>query len=113
MHEMALCEGVLQLLSEEAARQRFERVKTVWIEIGALSHVEPEALRFCFDVVTDGTLAHGARLEILRPDGKAWCIDCCASVALRARGEPCPTCGGYKLQVTDGDQMTVKELEVA
>ncbi|HID46416.1 MAG TPA: hydrogenase maturation nickel metallochaperone HypA, partial [Chromatiaceae bacterium] len=34
MHEMSLCEGVLQILRDHATTQGFTRVKTVWLEIG-------------------------------------------------------------------------------
>ena len=40
MHEMSLCEGVLQILEEHAKSQGFTRVKTVWLEIGCLAGVE-------------------------------------------------------------------------
>lgn len=113
MHEMALCEGVLRVLEDEAERQSFQRVKAVWLEIGTLSHVEPEAMRFCFEAVMRGTLAEGAVLEIVRPPGEAWCLGCSATVALPERGAACPSCGGYRLQVTGGDEMRIKELEVA
>lgn len=113
MHEMALCEGVLKILEEEAVRQRFERVKAVRLEIGQLSHVEPEAMRFCFEAVTRGTLADGASLEILRPAGGAWCMDCSQAVTIASRADACPECHGYRLQVTGGEDMKIKELEVA
>ncbi len=112
MHEMSLCEGVVQILEEEARRQGFQRVKTVWLEIGRLSGVEVEAMRFCFDVVVRGTLAEGARLEILEIPGEGWCLDCGRTVEVQQRFDPCPACGGYRLQVTGGEQMRVKELEV-
>ena len=44
MHEMALAEGVLQLIEDAAQREIFARVTTIWLEIGQLSSVEPEAL---------------------------------------------------------------------
>ena len=34
MHEMSICEGILQVLEKEAGRQGFQRVKGVWLEIG-------------------------------------------------------------------------------
>jgi hydrogenase nickel incorporation protein HypA/HybF len=112
MHEMALCNGILRILEEQAAVQGYGRVTRVWLEVGALSHAEPAALAFCFTAATAGTLAEGAVLEIVRPPGQAWCMDCCATVEIPARAEPCPRCGGYKLQVTGGDELRVKELEV-
>ncbi len=112
MHEMALCEGVLDIIAEEATRQRFARVRAVRLEIGALSHVEPEAMRFCFDAVSRGTIAESARFEVIEVPGEAWCMNCSKPVAIARRFDPCPACGGYKLQVTGGDALRVKDLEV-
>jgi hydrogenase nickel insertion protein HypA len=63
---MSLAEGVLQLIEDAARQQAFAKVQTVWLEIGQLSGVEPEAMAFCFDAVTRGSIAQGARLEIIR-----------------------------------------------
>jgi hydrogenase nickel incorporation protein HypA/HybF len=112
MHEMSLAEGVLQIIEDAARSQKFGRVRTVWLEIGRLASVEPDALSFCFDAVVHGTCAEGARLEIVDVPGAGWCMDCGESVELAALGDPCPKCGGYKVQITGGTEMRVKELEV-
>ncbi len=112
MHEMSLCENVLQVLEDHARSQGFAQVKTVWLEIGELSGVEVEAMRFCFDAVVRDTLADGARLEIIAIPGRAWCLDCAKEVAVSQRFDVCPHCGGYHLQVTGGEEMRIKELEV-
>ncbi|BAP89145.1 hydrogenase nickel insertion protein HypA [Burkholderiales bacterium GJ-E10] len=112
MHEMSLAHGVLQILEDAAAREGFSRVKTVWLEIGALAAVEPDSLSFCFDVVTRGSLAEGARLEMLRTPGTAWCMPCSRSVPLAESAGACPVCGSYQVQVTGGTEMRVRELEV-
>ncbi len=112
MHEMSLTESVVEILAEEGRRQGFSRVKKVWLEIGVLSGVEPEAMIFCFDVVTRGTLAEGAELAIVRTPGQGWCLACEKNVPLADRYGPCPECGGHGVQMTAGDEMRVKELEV-
>jgi len=112
MHEMALAEGVLQIVQDAAKREGFRRVRAVWLEIGRLSSVEPEAMRFCFDAVTRHSVADGAQLEIVETPGAAWCMQCSAPAAIDAVGDPCPSCGSYQLQVTGGTEMRVKELEV-
>jgi len=112
MHEMSLAQGILEIV-EEAARARNARgVTSVCLELGALSSVEPEAIAFCFDAVTRGTLAQGARLTIDAVPGRAWCLVCHESVPLTRRDDPCPLCDGYQMQVTDGTQMRVRELEI-
>ncbi|MES9942014.1 MAG: hydrogenase maturation nickel metallochaperone HypA [Candidatus Thiodiazotropha sp. 6PLUC2] len=112
MHEMSLCEGVLQIVEESATNQGFSKVKTVCLEIGALSGVEIEAMRFGFDAVMKGSLADGATLEIINIPGEAWCMPCAKRVEVSARFDACPECGSFQLQVTGGDEMRVKELEV-
>jgi hydrogenase nickel incorporation protein HypA/HybF len=112
MHEMALCEGVIEIIEREAAQQQFSRVRAVWLEIGMLSHVAPEAMRFCFEAVSRGSIAAEARIEIVERPGAAWCMACAKTVPLASRADPCPECGGYQLQITAGDEMRVKELEV-
>jgi hydrogenase nickel insertion protein HypA len=69
MHEMSLCESILQICEDEARRQGFKRVTRVRLEIGRLSGAEPEAMRFSFDAVTRGSLAEGAVLEIIDMPG--------------------------------------------
>ena len=112
MHELSLCEGILQVLEDQASEQDYARVKTVWLEIGALAAVEVEAMRFSFDLVCRDSLAEGCRLEVLPLPGTAWCMQCADSVEIAARYDPCPRCGGHQLQVTGGDEMRIKELEV-
>lgn len=112
MHEMSISESIVGILEAEAARQHYARVKKVWLEIGPFSGIETEALRFTFDVVTRGTLAENAALEIIATEAQAWCLPCEKSVPMRHRHDACPDCGGHQLQMTSGDEMRIKELEV-
>jgi hydrogenase nickel incorporation protein HypA/HybF len=112
MHEMSLTEGLIELIEGERARQGFSSVRVVRLAIGALGHVEPEAMRFCFDAVARGTVAEGARLEIRTVPGEAWCLDCGKPVRVMERFGACPDCGQDRLQVASGDELRLEELEV-
>ena len=111
MHEMTLAESVLQIVEDAARREGLRRVRAVWLEIGQLSGIEPEAISFCFDAVARDSIAEGARLEIVMTAGAAWCNACSELVALTELGAPCARCGGYRLRLTEGTGMRVKELE--
>jgi len=113
MHEVALAEGVLRIVMDAARANAAVRVHTVWVELGALAHVEPDALAFCFDAVTRGSVAEGAKLDIARTPGTAWCMPCSTQVSLGQLGDACPRCGSYQLQVLHGDEMRVKEIGIA
>jgi hydrogenase nickel incorporation protein HypA/HybF len=113
MHEVSLCEGVVGIVRDAQAKYGFNRIARIRLEIGALSHVEPNALRHAFPPVALGTAAEGAELIIDEPSGKAWCADCNESVTIGRRGEPCPQCQGFRLLVQSGDEMRVKDMEIA
>jgi len=112
MHEMSLCESILNVLEETARSQHFARVTEVRLEVGALAGVEIEALRFGFDAVMRGSLADGARLEIIEVPGEAWCMQCARTVPISQRFDACPECGGHQLQVTGGEELRIKDLRV-
>lgn len=112
MHEMSLCESILDILEQQAIEQQYQKVKKIWLEIGALSSVEVDAMHFCFTAVMQNTLAAEAKLEIVHIQGQAWCIQCAKNVIIQQRYDPCPVCGSMQLQINDGEQMRIKELEV-
>lgn len=109
---MALAESVREIVEVTARRHDARRVVAVQLEVGVLSDVEPEALRFCFDAVMRGSLAEGAELEIVRAPGEAWCMPCGATVPLQRVGDACPQCGSHQLAVSGGDAMRVIDIEI-
>lgn len=112
MHEMSLAEGILQLVEETARREQAAQIKTIFVEIGRLSCVEPEALKFCFDSVSRGSMAEGARLEIIDIEGRARCSGCGENVSMQESYDACPLCGHHPLQALSGTEMRVKEIEI-
>jgi len=112
VHEVSLVESVVALVEDERRKQRFSRVHMIRLKIGALGHAELEALRFCFDAVTSGTIADGARLEIETVLGAGWCSGCSRTVPLEERFAACPVCGNPQVQMTAGDELRVSEMEV-
>ena len=112
MHEMSLAESVREIVEETARSNGAQRVAVVRLEIGKLAQVEIDAMRFAFDVVMRGSLAETARLDIVETDASAWCMHCSESVAILHRGDACPLCDSYQLQVTGGDRMRVMDIEI-
>ena len=112
MHEMSICESIIQIIEDQAVSQNFSTVQVVRLEIGPLSGVELEALTFSFDVVTKNTIADGCALEIIETKAEAWCMECAKVVEIKERYDACPTCGGHQLQVSSGEELRIKDMEV-
>jgi hydrogenase nickel incorporation protein HypA/HybF len=112
MHEVAISQGLVDLIDAERRTRGFQTVRRVGLTLGAFSHVEPEALRFGFEVASRGTVAEGAELVITITPAQAWCMKCSQTATLHARGDACPTCGGHQLMLQGGEEMRLSELEV-
>lgn len=112
MHEMSLAESVREIVDQTARANGARRVAAVRLEIGKLAQIEIDAMRFAFEVVKRGSLAETARLEIVETEGIAWCMRCCESVPIAQRGDACPLCAGWQLQVSGGDAMRVMDIEI-
>lgn len=112
MHEMSLAEGILGIVENAARDQGFTKVKEIRLEIGALSGVEIEALKFSLDVVLNHSVAEGAAVELETVPGTGWCMACGETVPIAALYDACPKCGSYQVQATGGTEMRVKDLLV-
>lgn len=109
MHELAITESVVTAVAE---RVGIAKVLRVQLEIGKLSGVVPDAVRFCFDACAEGTSLAGATLEIVESPGRAQCRDCRADVILDDLIALCP-CGSANLEFLGGQELRIKEVEVA
>ena len=69
-------------------------MKTVRVSIGELAGVDIPSLEFAWQSVRKGGVAQNAELEIERPNGEAWCLQCQKTIPLHRYGDPCPDCGG-------------------
>lgn len=110
MHELALTQRIVEICAERA---NGARVRRVTLEIGTLTCVMPEALRFCFEACTGGTLLAHAELEIVVTPGWAQCRECGREVELSDLLAACG-CGSVTLENRrGGDALKIRSMEVA
>lgn len=109
MHEVGIIESALTVIRREAHAHGASRVDRVVMRIGAISGVEPEALRFAFEAVTPGGIAEGAALEIELVPARVHCRACAADFTVENGFIfACPRC-----QALSGDVRSGRELELA
>lgn len=106
---MGLTESVIAAIHERLPDADVVRIK---LEIGKLSGVMADSVRFCFDVASIGTALEGAKLEIDEPAGRVRCRDCGADDDVPDLIRLCG-CGSADRQVLSGTELLIKEVEVA
>lgn len=112
MHEMSIAQGLIDILREEMRRHRATRLRRVRLRLGELSAVVPEALSFCFSVITEGTEMEGAELVMDQVPLEGRCKACGETFRVLNYTFQCPKCDGQSVEVLGGRDLSVVEMEV-
>jgi hydrogenase nickel incorporation protein HypA/HybF len=108
VHELSITQSVVDAVTDRLPDTRIAGVR---LEIGKLSGIVPDSVRFCFDLVVAGTPLEGARLDIDEPGGRGRCADCDAEFDVDDLILLCP-CGSANVTVLTGQQLRIRSVEV-
>lgn len=121
MHELSIASSLLEKLLEFAAQDPKRTIVEVRLEIGELSHIDPDALSFCYQSIIGGTSLEGSSLSIERTPALVHCPYC------SYRGRPdywddvlvaapvitmrCPKCG-ETVEADQGQDCAIKSVRL-
>lgn len=112
MHEMSLAQSVLTEV--ERCLEPYgpdARVVRVTLRVGVLRAVVPDAMRFCFKVVTKGTRAESAALAIDQVPLRTRCLHCGHDWRPVEVAFFCPRCDG-PVEVLSGKELLLHSMEI-
>jgi hydrogenase nickel incorporation protein HypA/HybF len=113
MHEVGIMEQTLAIALSHAQEQGATRIHRLCLRVGALSGVEPDALKFAFDVVTQGTIAADATLTIEAIPAICYCDHCQLEFQPPDWIYECPHCHQLTWDVRQGKELELASLEVS
>lgn len=108
MHELGITRNIVAIVGEQAGDSKVKRIS---LDIGKLSGIMPDAVRFCFDVCAKDTALEGAQLEINEIPGLGRCNECGNEIQLEHVYGQC-VCGCRHIQCIAGEELMIKEMEV-
>jgi hydrogenase nickel incorporation protein HypA/HybF len=111
MHELSIALSILDIVTEEAERQR-GRVAAVHLKLGPLSGVVKEALVSAYDLARESTSLAGVELVIEEVPVVAYCRTCATERTLSVQDLCCPTCGAPTPDLVSGRELEVVALEI-
>jgi len=112
MHELSVCQGMLQQVSRIAAQHDAGRVERIVVRIGPLSGVEPELLRNAFPLARAGTVAEEAELCIETLPVRVRCDRCGEETDARPNRLLCGACGDYHTRLVSGDELILASVQL-
>uniref|UniRef100_UPI0032180C32 hydrogenase maturation nickel metallochaperone HypA n=1 Tax=uncultured Draconibacterium sp. TaxID=1573823 RepID=UPI0032180C32 len=112
MHELSIAQSIVELAEEIAEKEQSDSIKSIEIEVGALSGVVLEALEFALEVSVKNTKLEKAKINYLVLPGKASCRECSRQFETNDLLALCPGCEQANYTITDGKQLRIKSLVV-
>ncbi|MBN1889466.1 MAG: hydrogenase maturation nickel metallochaperone HypA [Thermoflexales bacterium] len=86
MHELGLTQALVDTALRHAQQAGARKINVLHVQVGALSGVVADSVRFYFDFVSQGTLAEGAQLCIEITPPRVRCRVCGAERELPLEG---------------------------
>jgi hydrogenase nickel incorporation protein HypA/HybF len=119
MHELSVMTQLIQAALNSLNGYDIVRVNNLYLDVGELTFLNPEQLKFSFQVLTKDTALHGAELVINERKAEVTCESCGYEGALK---EPegdhfgflrlfCPKCGA-KVKILSGKECVLKRIEM-
>lgn len=113
MHEMGIVQSIMEILERQAKLYNAKKIVSVALEFGVLSGVMPSSVAFAFEVLSKGTLADGARLDISIIPIKVFCFECSKEIEIHDYEPFCPMCRAPATKIVQGrDEMRVASMEI-
>ena len=112
MHEASIALSIIERAKEIACKHNATKIISISIVIGGLSGIDKESLLFSFDAIKTDSIAESAILKIIEVPIKINCYDCKKIIILNNIFLICPECGSINIEVIEGREMSIKEIEV-
>lgn len=112
MHELAITESMIKIALTKAEEIGAKRIIKINLKIGRLSGYVPEAVEMNFQLLTAGTRAEGAELNIQWVPIRCSCSLCHSEYLSEVPDLVCKKCGKAGGKIVGGREMFIDSLEV-
>lgn len=110
MHEVSIAMSILDIVSEEVAKENGHCVQELEIDVGALSGVVLDSLEFAMEGVKKDTLLENADIVLNHIPGLARCLDCEREFPADYIYATCPDCEDLNITIVRGKELQIKKI---
>ena len=112
MHEMSIAQNIIEIVEEISKENQVKQVKKVIVKIGKLVAVVPDSLQFCYEVLTKESDLENSQLVIDIMPILGECNSCRKRFEVESHFFACPFCKSSEVKITQGQELSICELEV-
>ena len=112
MHEMSIAQEILRLIQQTAHDAKAERVKKIWLKVGAFSGIMIDSLQFGLEILAKDTLADSATINIEPIPLVVKCPSCQKEFHIEPTNFICPQCENIELEIISGEELELVSVDV-
>ena len=112
MHEYSIVISLIDKCQEQVKAHKAKKVTKLVVKVGVLSGVEIELLQRAFDGFKEDSVCSDAKMQIYQQKVVVFCKECNKEHTLEKFEFICPTCKGYQLDILDGEDLFLMQLEL-
>lgn len=112
MHELSLCQNLIDQLTELANRNGAVAVTRVEVRVGMLSGVEPQLLESAYTLARPGTVAETAELVMEVTSPRVACGVCGTEADVPPNDLRCPACDSLATELIAGHELLLARVEL-
>lgn len=112
MHELSIAINIVEIAEAETRKAGASRVTDLDLEVGAFSGVVIEALEFAMKEAVRNSVLETAKVTIHEISARGRCSDCGKEFGVTDYFDICPACNGTSIEITQGQELQVKSLNV-
>ncbi len=113
MHEMGIAMQLVEIAIDAIPDDmKGAPVERVYVKIGKFTAVIPSSLKFCFDIVSQGTPLADAELDIEEIPVTAKCKECHHKWEISVPVFRCESCDSGAIEVISGRELNIESIEI-
>ena len=112
MHELSITEHLLKDCIREAQAQNASKIRSIRLCIGALRGIVPDCIQIYMDMLSEGTIAEGVRIESETLPVRVRCMDCGKEGEITPHHLEFPHCKSLRLTLLSGKEFYIESLEI-
>ena len=110
MHEVSICQSIIETLESELEEEQFQNVREVHLKVGVLSCVEPKILEHIFKYVIQEGPFYKCSLYTDLVEVLAACEYCNRNFKVENYRFVCPECDQPSSIIIEGNELTIYRI---
>lgn len=109
---MGITQTIMSIVLEKAKEKKAAKVTEICIDVGEMTNTVPDCIQFYFEIISQDTVAEGAKLKFKTIPITAKCSSCGKVHKIKDMMFICPDCSAFLTEVLTGRELEIAKIKM-